>query len=93
MSDVTSLLASLRAYREAVARHVQIVHSEMDALDPRANALFDSFDGMAAEDFHERWVRSRSGFAEYVDQHSALLRLIDDKIGNLADLDRVTGEG
>lgn len=93
MTDVTRLLDQMRSYRDAVERHTQIVRTEMDVLDPRANALFDSFEGAAAEDFRERWSRTRTGFGDYAERCAVLLRLLDGKIADLAELDTARGGG
>ena len=85
--DPGSLGMLLRQYRDALAHHGRVLREERALVEPRVVALMDVFAGRAAEDFHERWVRSNARLEEDEGRIERLLRLLDAKAADLEDLD------
>ena len=87
--DPGALAAALQRLATALTRHAQVLRRERELLEPRIVALMDVFKGRAAEDFHERWIRSAQGMDDDDERLARIVHLVEGKAGTLTDADRL----
>ena len=90
-TDPGTLAEALRGYRDALVRHARVLREERALVEPRATALLDVFEGRAAEDFRERWIRTGRRMDEDAERLDRILHLLDAKALDLGGVDAPGG--
>jgi len=83
-----ALAEAVSSYRDALARHADILREERALIAPPTAALLDVFEGRAAEDFRERWIRTGQRLDEDEERLARILHLLDIKLRDLRALDQ-----
>ena len=91
MADTRLLLNGLVEYRASLARHLQELRDEFQALELRWGAFSTVYDGDAAQEFKEHWARTTSNFAEYLERTTHISRILDERIDALREANRPDG--
>lgn len=86
--DPGALAEAVSRYRDALARHADILREERALIGPPTAALLDVFEGRAAGDFRERWIRTGRRLDEDEERLARILRLLDSKLRDLRALDQ-----
>lgn len=82
------LLTGLIEYRDTLTKHVQQLEQEFDSLN-REWMRFDAiYEGDAAHEFKNLWMRTATNFREYVDRSRRILAVLEERIIFLQEADR-----
>jgi len=91
MADMRRLLVGLQDYHSSLQRHVMQVRQEFQQLENRWHALGSVYEGTAAEEFRQHWLRTTAGFNEYVNQTQQISGILRERIDALEEADRAVG--
>lgn len=91
MADTRLLLAGLKEYRHQLTLHLAKLRGEYTQLDNGWRAFSSTYEGDAADQFRERWIRTTRRFEEYIDNTQRIMQILDDRIQALEDANRRDG--
>jgi uncharacterized protein YukE len=90
-ANATVLLAGLEEYHKRLTRHIAQMEQEYQQLERRWQSFSAVYEGNAAEQFRAGWRRTAEGFRGYVDEGRGILRVLDERIDSLRQVDRTEG--
>jgi len=88
VADTTALLHGLENYRASLDRHLRELRYEYDTLTSVWNSFSSVYNGIAADQLKEGWVRTASRFDEYVNRTTAIAYMLDERIESLRAADK-----
>jgi uncharacterized protein YukE len=91
MADSTILLAGLVEYHRRLEQHVIRLEQEYQELDKRWQAFSKVYEGDAAEQFRAGWRRTGDGFRVYVEQSRRIMKVLEERIESLREVNRAEG--
>jgi len=91
VADTRLLLAGLKEYRHQLIQHLSRLRTEYSSLDNGWRAFSAAYDGDAADQFREGWLRTARRFEEYIDNSLRIMQILDERIQALEDANRRDG--
>ena len=91
MADSRALYNGLVNYRQTLEKHLADVTSEYEELGNMWSRFSSVYEGDAADQFRQNWMRTTSVFQEYITQTAAINRLLEERITALGEADRPEG--
>lgn len=86
MANVDLLLQNLRDYRNVLRLQVQRMRDGYNEVEKRWGNFSAVYEGNAAEQFRDGWLRTVRKFNEYMDVSERILIVLDAKIEELEKL-------
>lgn len=87
-TDITGLIAGLDDYQRVLGENRRRIGEAHQAVLGRFRALDEHYEGAAAAEFKERWLRVERAFDAYVEGAPQLLALLEAKTEELRHLDQ-----
>jgi hypothetical protein len=91
MANSRVLLDGLKEYRHALEQHLSHLRSEYQQLDNRWRQFSVVYEGNAAEQFRNGWVRTSQRFQLYIDETQKISAMLDERISYLEAIDKEEG--
>jgi uncharacterized protein YukE len=91
MADSRQLLSGLEEYLKAVTLHTEQMDTEFDHLVRQWEALYEHFDGNAADEFEPVWNGTSKMMKDYFEHSRILSRVLNERIDDLREFDRTIG--
>ena len=83
MADSRVLLTGLEEYRRVLGKHLSELKDEYQQLDGIWRQFSGVYDGDAANQFREGWIRTSHRFQEYIEQTQKISKMLDERIEHL----------
>ena len=91
MADTRRLLSGLVEYRHQLTSHLARLRNEYASLDNGWRAFSSTYEGDAADQFREGWMRTARRFNEYIDNTQRIMQILDERIQALEEANRRDG--
>lgn len=91
MADSRMLLSGLIEYRRVLGEHLQTLTANYQQLETDWNRFSSVYEGNAADQFRQGWMRTAQRFREYLEQTRRISDLLDERIEHLRSVDRAEG--
>jgi uncharacterized protein YukE len=86
--DMRVLLAGLEEYHRVLGKHLSKLMGEYQQLDAQWRRFSAVYEGDAADQFREGWMRTANRFQEYIEQTQKISALLDERIEDLRQANR-----
>lgn len=83
MANSRILLAGLEEYRRVLGQHLSKLTAEYQQLDNSWRQFSVVYEGNAADQFREGWIRTSQRFQEYIEQAQKISAVLDERIESL----------
>lgn len=90
-TDTKLLLSGLEAYLESVNRHIESLKEEYQHLDNTWRRFSACYEGEAADQFREGWLRTADRFREYMEGADRIRIILDERVDALREANRTEG--
>lgn len=91
MADTRILLAGLEEYHRVLGSHLSKLTAEFQQLDSTWRQFSAVYEGDAADQFREGWIRTTQRFQEYIEQTQKISAVLDERIEHLRAANRTEG--
>lgn len=91
MIDQRALLANLEDYHATMNRHLLVVREEFYLVSSAWAELDRCYAGDAADEFKPIWASASQRFNEYVEQSTAIMAALRDRIESLREANHAVG--
>ena len=91
MTDSRILLAGLEEYHRVLGKHLSNLAGEFQQLDNSWRQFSAVYEGDAADQFREGWIRTAQRFQEYIEQTQKISVLLDERIEQLRAVNKTEG--
>ncbi len=91
MADSRILLVGLEEYRRVLRRHLSNLTDEFQQLDSTWRHFSAVYEGNAADQFREGWIRTSQRFQEYIDQTQKISVVLDERVEYLRVANQTEG--
>jgi len=91
VADTRVLLAGLEEYHRVLGLHLSKLTAEFQQLDGTWRQFSAVYEGNAADQFREGWIRTTQRFQEYIDQTQKISAVLNERIEHLREADRTEG--
>ena len=88
MADSRILLAGLEEYHRVLGKHLSQLTAEFQQLDNNWRQFSACYEGNAADQFREGWIRTSRRFQEYIEQTQKISSMLDERIEHLRAVDQ-----
>lgn len=89
--DSRILLAGLEQYCRALDKHLTNLQAEYQQLDNTWRGFSAVYQGDAADEFREGWMRTAQRFQEYIEQTLRISQILEARIEALRGVNRREG--
>lgn len=91
MADSRILLAGLEEYRRVLGQHLSKLTAEYQQVDNTWRQFSAVYEGNAADQFREGWIRTSLRFQEYIEQTQKISVVLDERIEHLRAANQTEG--
>lgn len=91
MANSRILLEGLKEYRDALSRHLSSLRDEYHHLDNTWRQFSTEYEGDAANQFRNGWVRTSQRFQLYIDETQKISEMLRERINYLELINREEG--
>lgn len=91
MADSRALLNGLEEYHRVLGKHLSTLSGEFQQLNMTWMQFSAVYEGDAANQFREGWVRTSQRFQEYIAQTQKISTMLDTRIEQLREANRTEG--
>jgi uncharacterized protein YukE len=87
-TDARLLLRGLEEYHRVLGKHASNLTSEFQQVSAAWQRFSAVYEGQAADQFRQGWMRTSQRFQEYVEQTQKISSILDERIEDLREYDR-----
>ncbi|MBK9926324.1 MAG: WXG100 family type VII secretion target [Anaerolineales bacterium] len=91
MADTRVLLSGLEEYHRVLGMHLSKLTAEFQQLDNTWRNFSAVYEGEAADQFREGWIRTTQRFQEYIEQTQKISMVLNERIEHLREANRSEG--
>ena len=91
MADSRVLLNGLEEYHRVLGKHIASLSSEYQQLNNNWQQFSSVYEGDAANQFREGWIRTSQRFQEYIAQTQRISAMLDERIEQLREANKTEG--